>query len=436
MLPPYFIAGGIMNCNEAIEYIHSLEKFGINPGLERIRALCNLLGNPQKKLKVIHVAGTNGKGSTSTMICNILRKSGYNTGLFISPYVTDFRERIQLNGNMIDKTDLAECVEKVKTAVDILNETGIQPTEFEVLTAVAFLYYEMKKCDFVVLEVGMGGRFDSTNIIEAPFVSVITSISLDHTAVLGDTIEKIAAEKCGIIKFGAETVLYPFQDEKVVPIVEKTCREKYNELKIPDVNKLRVIEEKLEGTVADYDGIEFLLPLAGKHMIYNACTAIEAVRSLSRLSVDISDKAIKEGIGISVMPARTELIKKRPVIILDGGHNEGCALALSGFIKKHLPDKRIIMVSSMMADKDYMSYLSIVAPLADVFISTRVDMLRALPSGELMLSASEYCKNCYDIPVPSKAVTAAGNIMQPDDALIVCGSFYLAGEVRENLINL
>ncbi len=424
-----------MNCNEAIEYIHSLEKFGINPGLERIRALCNLLGNPQKKLKVIHVAGTNGKGSTSTMISNVLRKSGYNTGLFISPYVTDFRERIQYNGNMIDKYDLAECVEKVKTAVDVLNETGIQPTEFEALTAAAFVYFEMKKCDFVVLEVGLGGRLDSTNVIEAPYATVITSISLDHTAILGDTIEEIAHEKCGIIKFGAETVLYPFQDEKVFPIVKKICSDKCNDLRIPDINKLRIIDEKLEGTVANYDGIEFLLPLAGEHMIYNACTAIEAVRSLSRLGIIISHKAISEGIAMSVMPARMELIKKHPVIILDGGHNEGCAKVLSDFIKKHLEGRRIIMVSSMMSDKDYMSYLSIVAPLSDVFIATRVDMLRALPSGELMMSASAFCKNCHDVPNPSKAIVAARNIMQDDDVLIVCGSFYLAGDIRDNLLN-
>ena len=424
-----------MNCNEAIEYIHSLEKFGINPGLERIRALCNLLGNPQKKLKVIHVAGTNGKGSTSTMISNVLRKSGYNTGLFISPYVTDFRERIQYNGNMIDKYDLAECVEKVKTAVDVLNETGIQPTEFEALTAAAFVYFEMKKCDFVVLEVGLGGRLDSTNVIEAPYATVITSISLDHTAILGDTIEEIAHEKCGIIKFGAETVLYPFQDEKVYAIVEKNCKDKCNDLRIPDINKLRIIDEKLEGTVANYDGIEFLLPLAGEHMIYNACTAIEAVRSLSRLGIIISDKAISEGIAMSVMPARMELIKKHPVIILDGGHNEGCVKVLSDFIKKHLEGRRIIMVSSMMSDKDYMSYLSIVAPLSDVFIATRVDMLRALPSGELMISASAFCKNCHDVPNPSKAIVAARNIMQDDDVLIVCGSFYLAGDIRDNLLN-
>ena len=369
------------------------------------------------------------------MISNVLRKSGYNTGLFISPYVTDFRERIQYNGNMIDKYDLAECVEKVKTAVDVLNETGIQPTEFEALTAAAFVYFEMKKCDFVVLEVGLGGRLDSTNVIEAPYATVITSISLDHTAILGDTIEEIAHEKCGIIKFGAETVLYPFQDEKVFPIVKKICSDKCNDLRIPDINKLRIIDEKLEGTVANYDGIEFLLPLAGEHMIYNACTAIEAVRSLSRLGIIISDKAISEGITMSVMPARMELIKKHPVIILDGGHNEGCAKVLSDFIKKHLDGKRIIMVASMMSDKDYMSYLSVVAPLADVFIATRVDMLRALPSGELMMSASAFCENCHDVPIPSKAVTAARNIMQDDDVLIICGSFYLAGDIRDNLLN-
>lgn len=424
-----------MNCKEAIEYIHSLEKFGINPGLERIRALCEALGNPQKKLKVIHVAGTNGKGSTSTMISNILRKSGYSTGLFISPYVTDFRERIQYNGNMIDKFDLAECVEQVKAAIDKLSAQGLQPTEFEAITAAAFVYFEKKKCDFVVLEVGLGGRLDSTNVIEAPYVSVITSISLDHTAILGDTIEKIAAEKCGIIKFGAQTVAYPFQAEKAMAVIKKTCSERCCNLQIPDISRLCIKEEKLEGTQVVYDGIDFTLPLAGKHMVYNACTAIEAVRSLSRLAVDISDEAIAAGIESSIMPGRLELIKKRPVVILDGGHNEGCAAALSEFIKKHLQGKRIIMVSSMMADKDYLAYLSAVAPFADTFIATRVNMPRALSSSELMQSAKQHCNNCYDIPEPAKAVTAARNIIQPDDALIVCGSFYLAGAIRENLLN-
>lgn len=424
-----------MNCMQAIEYIHSLEKFGIKPGLERIKALCELLGNPQDRLKVIHVAGTNGKGSTSTMISNILIKNGFNTGLYISPYVTDFRERIQLNGNMIEHSELAECVEKVKDAVKILLEKGEQTTEFEALTATAFVYFEKKKCDYVVLEVGLGGRFDATNIIKAPFVSVIASISLDHTAILGDTVEKIAFEKCGIIKFGAETVVYPFQQPDAMKVIEDTCNQRCNTLRIPDINKLDIGEESIEGTNASYDGIEFLLPLAGKHMIYNAITAIEAVRSLKRFGVEISDKTIASGIASSVMPARMELIRKKPVIILDGGHNEGCANALADYIRKHLSDKRIIMVSSMMADKDYMSYMRIVAPFASVFVATKADVPRALSSDELCETAKEFCSDCYSISDPLKAVQAAGNITEKDDAMIVCGSFYLAGEIRDNLLN-
>ncbi len=424
-----------MNCMQAIEYIHSLEKFGIKPGLERIRALCELLGNPQDKLKVIHVAGTNGKGSTSTIISNILIKNGFRTSLYISPYVMDFRERIQFNGNMIEHSELAECVEKVKNAVEILLEKGEQTTEFEALTATAFLYFEKKKCDFVVLEVGLGGRFDATNVIKAPFVSVIASISLDHTNILGDTVEKIAAEKCGIIKFGAETVVYPFQQVAAMKVIEETCTQRCNTLRIPDVNKLQIGKESIEGTNASYDGVDFLLPLAGKHMIYNAVTAIEAVRSLSRFGVKISNEIISSGIEASVMPARMELIKKKPVIILDGGHNEGCANALAEYIRKHLSYKRIIMVSSMMADKDYLSYLRIVAPFASVFVATKADVPRALSSDELCETAKAFCNDCYSIADPLKAIQAAGNITEKDDALIVCGSFYLAGEVRDNLLN-
>ena len=336
---------------------------------------------------------------------------------------------------MIEKNDLAECVEKVKCVIDELAPQGIQPTEFEALTATAFLYYQKKKCDFVVLEVGLGGRLDSTNVVNAPYVSVITSISLDHTAILGDTIEEIAAEKCGIIKFGAETVAYPFQDEKAMEIIRKTCVERCNDLRVPDVGCLEITEERLEGTYAEYDGLKFLLPLAGKHMVYNACTAIEAVRSLSRLAIIIPDEAVVNGIEKSVMPARMELLRKKPVVILDGGHNEGCANALRDFVKKHLSDKRIIMVSSMMADKDYQSYLRIVAPLANTFIATKADVPRALSASELCENAKNYCADCYDISYPQKAITAAHNILQDHDALIVCGSFYLAGEIRNDLLN-
>ncbi len=424
-----------MNSTEAIEYIHSLEKFGIKPGLETIGALCAALGNPQDKLKIIHVAGTNGKGSTSTMISNILIKSGYNVGLYISPYVSDFRERIQRNGEMIEKSRLAECVEKVKNAIETeLLPRGIQPTEFEALTAAAFVYYELSNCDFVVLEVGLGGRFDATNIIKSALVSVIVSISLDHTAILGDTVEKIAFEKCGIIKKDGVTVTYPLQKAGALSVIEQRCKEENNPLIIPDTEKLEFISEEFDGTTAGYNGLRFKLPLAGKHMIYNACTAIEAVKALEKYGIRVSDEAMINGIAASSMPARLELIKRKPVVILDGGHNEGCGEALAAYIDTYFAKKRIVMVSSMMADKDFDAFLEKAASRADVFFAARANVPRALSSAELKVAAGKYCKNCIDIPSPSEAVKAGYAETGENDVLIVCGSFYLAGEIREDLI--
>lgn len=426
-----------MNCEEAISYIHSLEKFGIQPGLDKISALCEALGNPQKNLKVIHVAGTNGKGSTSTMISNMLIANGYNVGLYISPYVSDFRERIQLNGRMIDKDALAKAVEKVKNAIDnVLIPQGIQPTEFEALTAAAFVFYAKAKCDFVVLEVGLGGRFDATNIIDKPLVSAIVSISLDHTAVLGDTIDKIAFEKCGIIKKDSITVSYPLQFREAHGIIESKCSEMNNRLIVPDLSEIKFETEEFDGTTAVYDGIKFKIPLAGKHMIYNACTAIEAIRALSYYGIYVSEESIIKGIASSSMPARLELISRNPVIILDGGHNEGCAEAVEAYINKYFNGKRIIMISSMMADKDYESYLCRVASKASVFIATKADVPRALSSDELLKTAEKYCKECYSYPEPFKAVDFGRSICNDDDIFFVCGSFYLAGEIRDKLIKI
>ena len=400
-----------MNCNEAIEYIHSLEKFGMRPGLERIGELCRALGEPQKGIKIIHVAGTNGKGSTSTIISCILQKAGFNTGLFISPYVSNFRERIQYNGGMIAPEELADCVSAVKNAVENdLAPRGIQPTEFEAITAAAFVYFKRKGCDYAVLEVGLGGRFDSTNIIDAPCVGVLTSISLDHMAVLGDTVEKI----------------------KAFDIIRKACAEAGDRLTVPDIGKISVISESLYGTEAEYDGLRFELHLAGKHMVYNACTAIEAVRALH---ADISDAAIAEGIAAAVMPARLELISREPVILLDGGHNEGCAEAVADFIGRHVAGRRIVMLSSLMADKDVDGYLRRVAPFAAEFIATRADVPRAMDAEALKEAAAEYCADCRAISSPAEALEYARSRVKNGEALIVCGSFYLAGEIRDQMLD-
>ncbi len=427
-------SGDKMDCKEAIEYIHSLEKFGINPGLERIKSLCEALGNPQKGIKFVHIAGTNGKGSTSTCISSILCKAGYNTGLFISPYVTDFRERIQYNGQMIEPEILAECVSEVKIAIENrLKPKGIQPTEFEAITAAAFLCFQKKECDYVVLEVGLGGRFDSTNIIDAPCLAVITSISLDHVAILGDTIEKIAFEKSGIIKKGSRVVSYPFQDEKAFSVIKSACEKEECTLAVPNAEKISIISENLNGICAEYGNLHFNLKLAGEHMVYNACTAIEAIRALD---VDISDDAITAGLCDTVMPARLELIKKEPIILLDGGHNEGCAEAVAAFIKKHLSKKRIIMLSSLMADKDVDSYLHLVAPFADKFIATKADVPRALDAETLSNLAKKYCSDCITESMPLIALEYAYSNIGNDDALVICGSFYLAGELREKILKL
>ena len=418
-----------MNCDEAVKYIHSLERFGIKPGLERIAFICGKLGNPQNRLKFIHIAGTNGKGSTSTMTANILRSAGYRTGLYTSPYVIDFRERIQLDGRMIEPDDLAFCVEKVKGIID---SYSLEITEFEAVTAAAFCYFGLKECEYVVLEVGLGGRFDATNVIPAPAVTGIVSISLDHTAILGDTIEKIAAEKCGIIKSGSPVVSYPLQNSEALAVISETCRERNVPLIIPDISRLDIKDKSVHGTSVSYKGIDFLVPLAGEHMVFNAVTAVEIIKALD---VTVRDEYISEGIGISVMPARMELISESPVTVLDGGHNEDCANALRGYIKSFLSDRRIIMVSSIMADKDYDSYLRIVGSCADVFIATKAGVPRALESSALCSDASKYCANCMEIGSPVEAVGKAMILAEKEDAVIVCGSFYLAGDVRDYLIN-
>lgn len=422
-----------MKCNEAIEYIHSLMRFGIKPGLERITELCRLLGNPQEGLRIIHVAGTNGKGSTSTMAANMLKAAGYTVGLYTSPYVVDFRERIQVNGHMISPLDLAHTVEKVKGAVEILNARGEEPTEFEVITAVAFLYFKEKRCDAVVLEVGLGGRFDATNIIPCPAVSVIASVSLDHVGVLGDTVEKIAFEKAGIIKKGGVTVCYPEQQEGVFKVIEDACRERENTLILPDSAQIIIIKQDAFGTVASYKGTEFTLPLTGIHMVKNAVTAMEAVAAAARVGLTVTSAQMVQGIGASAMPARLEVLHKRPLTILDGGHNEGCASALKAYVESFLKGKRIVAVCSMMADKDYDAYLRTVAPLFDVLIASKTNVPRTLSAADLQKAAAPYCQTTYAVEDPAHALSFAHSLVGEEDVLLVCGSFYFAGEVRDML---
>lgn len=406
--------------SEAENYVHSLLKFGIKPGLERIEKLLSLCGNPQGDLRFVHVAGTNGKGTTSTFIANILTEAGYKTGLFTSPYVKDFLERIQINSKPVSKRTFASAVETVKKAVEKMDE---QPTEFEIITAAAFICYKREKCDIIVLEVGLGGRFDATNIIDTPLCSVITSVSLDHTQVLGDTVSKIAFEKCGIIKENGITVTSSRQNNDALKQIKRSVREKNNSLVISDFENAKITKESIEGTEFSYKNKRYSIRLTGEHQVENALNAIEA----ARLIKGVTEKNIKDGLKKTEMTARMQVINKKPLTILDGGHNEGCALALEKVLKSFVKTD-IHAVIGMMADKDCEKYLSIILPLCKSVTTVTPNNPRAISAEELAGMAKKYCENVFVASTPKQARKQAEKNSGENGAVVICGSFYLAGE--------
>lgn len=424
-----------MNYQESLSYIHSLLRFGTNPGLERVKALLNLMGNPQDELKFVHTAGTNGKGSVCTMCANALYQAGYKTGLFTSPFVIDFCERIKINGNMIEHDELAQLVTYVRSMVEELAKKNLQPTEFEVITAVAMKYFALKKCDVVVLETGLGGRLDSTNIISTPLLSIITCISLDHTDILGNTISKIAFEKCGIIKSDGVTVCYPCQQPNAFEVIEKTAQEKNNKLVIGCINEITVKKSSIYGTKISWNGVEINLKLAGEYQVLNASTAISALVELQEQGFNISLANIKNGIEETVMPGRFEVLSQDPVVILDGGHNPDGIDSFISSIEKLIPNKKKIFIMGTMADKDYEFTIERVARAADEFIATTPTNSRSLFACSACEIASVFCRRTAAISSPKDAITyALFQAKTYGHALIICGSLYLAGDVRKLIV--
>lgn len=412
-----------MNYTESVEYIHSLLQFGIKPGLERISRLLSSLGNPQDKIKAIHVAGTNGKGSTSTHLANILSAAGHKTGLYTSPFVLSFCERIQIDGENISESCLAQSVTKVRSEIEKLNKKGIVITEFEAITAAAFLCFADAGCDFAVIEVGLGGRFDATNVLKSPEACVITSISLDHTKILGDTLSEIAFEKCGIIKDGVPVVTSRNQNKEVMCVIEKTVQDKSSFLTVTNPKNVCIVSDKLGETVFVYGEEEYALRLGGEHQIENAVNAIETARLLG-----ISEEFIKKGIAKTRMLARMEIIGKNPLIIRDGGHNEGCAAALRDFILRY-DIKNIKMLIGMMADKDTERYLSLVCPLCDSVTVCTPSNPRAESAENLADIAKKYCKSSYAVQSPKEAYRKVLASANAEDTVLVCGSFYLMSDI-------
>ena len=425
-----------MNYIEAVKYIHSLLKFGIRPGLNGMDALLHLLGNPQENLKYVHVAGTNGKGSTSTAISNVLTDAGYKVGLYTSPYVTDFLERVQFCGKPIDKSLFAKCVKKVKFAVEELEKQEVIITEFEALTASAFLCYKELQCDVVVLEVGLGGRLDATNVIETPLVNVITSLSIDHSAILGDTIEEITFEKCGTIKENGNVVCSFGQPEGAIKVIEKRVKEKNNTLTIPCESDIRINKSDIFGTEFIYKNNEYFVKMAGEHQVKNMTCVIEACDVLKN-NFNITDENIKNGISKTILPARVEIISKKPLVILDGGHNEDGAKAFYNAVLPELEKKRrVIVIAGMMADKAVEESLKPLMLKTDVFFAVTPHNPRAMKAHDLAAIAGKYSKQVFTVQDIKEAVKIALPNANENTAVLVVGSLYLAGEIRETLLEI
>lgn len=412
-----------MNYIDSVDYIHSLLAFGIKPGLERISMLLDLLNNPQDKLKFIHIAGTNGKGSTSTYISNMLIADGYKTGLFTSPYVIDFCERIKINGENIDKNIFAEAVSEVCEKIEELNKKDIIITEFEAITVSAFLCFLKAECEYVVLEVGLGGRFDATNVIKKPEAVVITSISLDHINILGDTIEKIAFEKCGIIKEKTRVITSCNQQDDALKVIEKTCEDKSCELTVTNPKLTKIVRDNIFGTEFIYDDATYKIKLTGNHQIENAVNAMECANVLG-----LSQKAMAKGIENTKMIARMEIIGENPLIIRDGGHNEGCANALFDFLTKYSV-KNINMLIGLMADKDIEGYVKRIAPLCKSVVTVTPGNPRALDGETLREITEKYCENTKFINNPKEGYKYILSNTKEDETILVCGSFYMMSDI-------
>lgn len=420
-----------MNYNETLEYIHSLNRFGIKPGLERIRLLMNKLGNPQDTLRFIHVAGTNGKGSTCTMLSNIMISSGKKCGLFISPFVVDFKERIQINGKYISEEALCRLVEFVKKAAEeIYKDEGDAITEFEFITAVAFLYFKEKMCDIVVLETGLGGRLDSTNIIKPPLAAVITKIALDHTAVLGNSISQIAGEKCGIIKKNSIVVTSSAQESVAVNVIKKTADANCASFKIADLNCAESIIAKTFATSVKYKEMSLETKMPGKHQAENMILAAETA-----LSLGIKPEYIVNGIANTFFPARLEVISAEPLVLLDGAHNDNGADALCNYLEEH--NLKPVVLMGMMKDKDCEGVIKKIALRAKSVITVAV---KSNPRSETAFNLAKIAeKYCLDVSVASDydvAVTLAERkIGENNTPFLVCGSLYLASGIRPLLYN-
>lgn len=427
-----------MTTQQAIEALHALPRMGQGaPGLDRMQNLCDHLGNPEKELQCIHIAGTNGKGSLAAMTSSILTAAGYKTGLTISPYVVDFRERFQIDGEMIPPRTLANLTEKVLDAIDAIEaEGGEKPVEFEAVTALAFLWFAREKCDLVVLETGLGGRCDATNVVPHKLVAAITKISYDHMEVLGDTLDKIAAEKAGIIKEGTVVVNYPDQPAEAMGPILTAAAEAHTSIITPDKDDLTLLRGKRLENRIDYGGYRAALGLPGTHQANHAAMAVEIALALWReFGYDISDDAILQGLADARMPARIEVLRRHPLLLLDGCHNPDGAKMLAATLTRADFEENLVGVLGVLADKDYKDMLSDLAPCFAKVYTVTPNCPRALSAEELQKEA-RFHTDAEAADSVADAIRKAVDYADENNlaGVVVCGSLYLAAEARPLLL--
>ncbi len=416
---PVLASFKIMNYQETIRYIHETPKFARELGNKMLEKLLLHLDNPQKNLRIVHIAGTNGKGSTAAMLSEILSASGYRCGLFTSPYIERFNERIRINGEEIPDESLASIITHIR---EVIEEFDAPVSEFALDTAAAFCWFSMQKCDYVVLETGLGGRLDATNVIENPIATVLTSIGMDHMQYLGDSIEKIAAEKCGIIKKNVPVVSYPLQDIAVQKVIAEKAKEKESTLCVATTPVM--VDDKMY-----YQDKVYELGLQGEFQIYNGATVLETVSVLREQGIAITDEAIRSGLKYAKNIARFEHFGSN--LILDGGHNVPAAKALISALKKE--GRPVYFCIAMMEDKDWQGFLEEILSIANGVVFTQVPMPRCCSTKNLISVAEKFCIQIEEEQNPISAIERAKEMAGNDAIVCICGSLYLAGKVRPYL---
>lgn len=408
------------------KYLEKLRLIGSRFGTDCEKELLSLLGNPQDKLRFIHVAGTNGKGSFCSMMSSVLQKQGYKVGLYTSPYIVIFNDRIRINGLPIAEDDINDLFERVRQKADTMKTP---PSSFDFITAAAFLWFYETKCDIVVLEVGLGGRYDSTNVIKNSLLSVITGIAFDHTEILGDTIEKIAWEKAGIIKESCPA-LYGGNDEKALNVIKNECEEKHSELTVKNPDSLKILSTTLDGTEFEFDGKEYFIRLLGLYQPANAATVLAAIDVLRKHGFEISETAARDGLASAVWQARFEKIADAPVVLYDGGHNPQGVRAAVESVRAYFGDKKINLLVGILADKAHGEMVNTLAEIADNVTCIAPPSPRALPSEEL---AEEFRRAGIRATAADSIEKGVKQALSERKPLLAIGSLYSYNDISENV---